>query len=194
MARRALLAGLLCLTAVSSTHVHRPSPHLPVSNMPAAPASAGSTHPLTVELSAGSANSSVACTIRNSNPQHTITFLTWDTPFDPSAVNAGVVTLKDAETGADIPSPGMKMNRQLPPPREALQEIAAKSSAMRELKLASPWIPTDGKKYVVGVQGSWRAAWQKPAAQITDEELAGVKGDQALQGSFHGEGVEMELD
>lgn len=153
----------------------------------------GSTNPLQVELSAGSVNSSVTCNIRNSDPKHAITFLTWDTPFDPSAINSGVLAIKDADTGAEVPSPEMKINRQMPPPRDALQEVAPMSSAEREMNLSSPWIPTDGKKYQVRVEGKWRAAWKKPAAQITDEELAAVKGDGDLQGDFGSESVEMEL-
>lgn len=122
-----------------------------------------------------------------------MSFLTWDTPFDPLAVNTGVLSLKDAETGVDIPSPGMQLRRQMPPPRDAIVEIAPDSSSERELNLSSPWIPTDGKKYQVAVQGTWRAIWQKPAAQVTDQELAALKGDEAMPGDFQSESVEMVL-
>ena len=152
-----------------------------------------SSDSLQVQLSAGPENSSLACTIRNTDSEHALTFLTWDTPFDPTAVNTGVLSIKDAETGADIPSPGMKLNRKMPPPRDALVEIAPKSSAERELNLSSPWIPTDGKKYQVAVHGTWRAIWQKPAAQVSDEELAALKGDEAMQGGFDSGSVEMIL-
>lgn len=153
----------------------------------------GSTNPLQVEISAGSANSSVTCTVRNNDPKHAISFLTWDTPFDPTAINTGILSIKNADTGAEVPSPEMKINRQLPPPRDALQEVAPMSTAERELNLSSPWVPKDGRKYEIRVQGKWRAAWKKPAAQITDEELATVKGDEELQGDFASESVEMEL-
>lgn len=152
-----------------------------------------SANALQVELTAGSENTTVACTIRNTDSEHTISFLTWDTPFDPTAVNTGVLALRNAETGTDIPSPGMKLNRKMPPPRDALVEIAPKSSAEHELNLSSPWIPTDGKKYQVAVHGTWRAIWQKPATQVSDEELAALKGDEAMQGMFDSESVEMTL-
>lgn len=151
------------------------------------------TSPLQIQLSPGAENLTVACSIRNTNADHTITFLSWDTPFDPSAVNLGVLTLKDAETGAEIPSPGMQIRRMMPPPRDVLVEIAPGSSSERELDLSSPWIPTDGKKYQVGVKGIWGAVWKKPAAEVTDEELAAFKGDAALQGGFGSEAVEMTL-
>jgi hypothetical protein len=152
-----------------------------------------SANALQVELAAGSENTTVACTIRNTASEHTITFLTWDTPFDPTAVNTGVLALRNAETGADLQSPGMRLNRKMPPPRDALVEIAPKSSAERELNLSSPWIPTDGKKYQVAVHGTWRAVWQKPATQVSDEELAALEGDEAMQGMFDSESVEMTL-
>jgi len=152
-----------------------------------------STTPLQIQLAAGPENSTVACSIRNTNADDTITFLSWDTPFDPSAVNLGVLTLKDAETGAEIPSPGMQIRRMMPPPRDVLVEIAPGSSSERELDLSSPWIPTDGKKYKVGVTGTWKAVWKKPAAEVTDEELAAFKGDEAIQGGFGSAAVEMTL-
>jgi len=152
-----------------------------------------STSPLGVKLSAGPENSTVACNIRNNDAEHTISFLTWDTPFDPLAVNTGVLTLKDAESGAEVPSPGMQIRRMMPPPRDVLFEIAPGSSAERELNLSSPWIPTDGKKYQVAVNGTWRAMWKKPAAEVTDEELAALKGDEAMQEGFDSEAVEMTL-
>lgn len=194
MAARGVLAGLLYLTTVTSTHIHHPLPRPPYGSASDITAKMGSIQPLQVDLSAGPNNSSVACTIRNNDPEHTISFLTWDTPFDPTAVNTGVLTLKDTATGDEIPSPGMKINRQMPPPRDDLQEIAPKSSADRQLNLSSPWIPTDGKKYLIGVQGSWRAVWTKPASSVTDDELAAARGDEAMQGSFHSESVEMELN
>jgi hypothetical protein len=146
-----------------------------------------------VQLAAGPENTTITCTIRNTDSENSITFLTWDTPFDSTAVNTGVLTLTDAETGADIPSPGMKLNRKMPPSRDALVEIAPKSSAERELNLSSPWIPTDGKKYQVAVNGTWRAVWQKPITQVSDEELAALKGDEVMTGGFKSGSVEMVL-
>jgi hypothetical protein len=152
-----------------------------------------SAKPLQVQLSRGSERSTVACTIRNTDAEHTISFLTWDTPFDPLAVNTGVLTLKDAESGADVPSPGMQLRRQMPPPRAALVDILPKSSEERELHLSSPWIPSDGRKYAVAVRGTWTAVWRKPAAQVTDEELAALNGDEVMDGDFDSRSVEMML-
>lgn len=188
------LAAFLYSTAATATHVHRLAP-LPPSrdSLSNSPFNMGSAHPLQIQLSAGSENSTLACTIRNSDPDHAISFLLWDTPFDPTAKNTGVLTLRNAETGAEIPSPGMKLNRQMPPSRDAVVEIAPKSSSEREISLSSPWIPTDGGKYLVGVEGTWRAVWRKPAVEITDDELTALKGDEAMRGGFSSKAVEMTL-
>lgn len=195
MATRVSLIALLCSIAVTATHLHHPASKLPFpfGSPEATPSNMASTNPLEVQLSAGPGNSTVTCTIHNSDAEHTLSFLTWDTPFDPTAVNTGVVAIKDAETGAEIPSPMMKLNRQMPPSRDALVEIGPSSDSVREVNLTSPWIPTDGKKYQVKLQGTWRAVWQKPTAQVTDEELAALKGDEAMQGGFDSRSVEMIL-
>lgn len=195
MATRVSFAALLCSIAVTATHIHHPSstPPFPFGNLSPTSPKMVSADSLQVQLTPGPENKTIACTIRNTDPEHTISFLTWDTPFDPTAVNTGVLALKDAETDADIPSPGMKINRKMPPPRDALVEIAPKSFAERELDLSSPWVPTDGKKYQVAVHGTWRAVWQKPATQVSDEELAALKGDEAMEGGFDSGSVEMIL-
>jgi len=190
MATRGFIAASLCFIAATATHLHH-SP-LPGSLNTAFP-KMQPTSPLEVQLARGPENSTVACSIRNTDADHTISFLTWDTPFDPLAVNTGVLTLKDAESGAEVPSPGMQIRRMMPPPRDVIFEIAPGAMTERELNLSSPWIPTDGKKYQVSVNGTWRAMWKKPAAEVTDEELAALKGDEAMPGGFSSEAVEMTL-
>jgi hypothetical protein len=190
MATRGFIAASLCFLAATATHLHHsPLPGTLTTGFP----NMASTSPLEVQLKRGPENSTVACSIRNTDADHTISFLTWDSPFDPLAVNTGVLTLKNAETGAEVPSPGMQIRRMMPPPRDMIFEIAPGSSSERELNLSSPWIPTDGKKYQVGVNGTWRALWKKPAAEVTDEELAALKGDEAMPGDFGSETVEMTL-
>ena len=144
-----------------------------------------------VELSSAQSPLTVKVTIRNDSPDKTFSFLSWDSPFDPQALNTGVLCLKDAETGDEIAGPGMKLNRMLPPPREDLVEISPGSSATKELELSSPWIPTDGKKYQIQLRGNWRAAWAKAAADVSDRELESMGGDGS---SFESDHFEMQLN
>lgn len=145
-----------------------------------------------VELSSAQSPLTVKVTIRNDSPDKTFSFLSWDSPFDPQAINTGVLCLKDAETGEEIAGPGMKLNRMLPPPRDDLIEISPGSSSTKELGLSSPWIPTDGKKYQIQLRGNWRAAWAKAAADISDRELESMGGD-GSSNAFESDHFEMQL-
>lgn len=146
-----------------------------------------------VELSSAENPNTVKITIRNDSPDKTFSFLSWDSPFDPQAINTGVLCLKDAETGDEIPSPGLKLNRMLPPPRDDLVEISPGSSSSKELDLKSPWIPTDGKKYQVQLRGNWRAAWAKAATDVSDREL-GSFGSDGSSNAFESDEVELQLE
>ena len=145
-----------------------------------------------ISLSSAQSPLTVKVTIRNDSPDKTFSFLSWDSPFDPQAINTGVLCLKDAETGNTIESPGLKLNRMLPPPRDELVEISPGSSASKELGLKSPWIPTDGRKYQLHMRGNWRAAWAKAAADVSDRELEAMGGD-VSSSAFESDSVEMQL-
>jgi hypothetical protein len=145
-----------------------------------------------VELSSAQSPLTLKVTIRNDSPDKTFSFLTWDSPFDPQAINTGVLCLKDAESGNEIEGPGMKLNRMLPPPRDDLVEISPGSSVTKELGLTSPWIPTDGKKYQIQLRGSWRAAWAKAAADVSDRELESMGGESSSK-AFESDNFEMQL-
>jgi hypothetical protein len=145
-----------------------------------------------ISLSPAQSPLTLKVTIRNDSPDKTFSFLTWDSPFDPQAINTGVLCLKDAETGDTIDSPGMKLNRMMPPPRDDLVEISPGSSATKELELKSPWIPTDGKKYRLHLQGNWRAAWAKAAADVSDGDLEAMGGD-VSESAFESDSLEMHL-
>jgi hypothetical protein len=147
---------------------------------------------VSVEMSPADAPLTVKVTIRNESPDKTFSFLSWDSPFDPQAVNTGVLRLKDVETGDEIEGPGLKLNRKLPPPRDDLVEIGPGKSATKELGLKSPWIPTDGKKYQIQLQGSWRAAWSKAAADVSDRELESMGSDGSSK-SFESGHLEVQL-
>ena len=145
-----------------------------------------------ISLSSAQSPLTVKVIIRNDSPDKTFSFLSWDSPFDPQAINTGVLCLKDAETGNTIDSPGLKLNRMLPPPRDELVEISPGSSVTKELGLTSPWIPTDGKKYQLHMRGNWRAAWAKAAADVSDRELEAM-GSDLSSSAFESDSLEMQL-
>ncbi|KAG9589622.1 hypothetical protein KCU77_g9053, partial [Aureobasidium melanogenum] len=149
---------------------------------------------LKVRLSSGSSPSVIKVTVENESQTHTYSLFTWDTPLDEQALNIGALIIEDAKTGEAVPGPQMKVNRKLPPPRDAVVEVSPQSIVSREIKLSFPWLPKDGKVYRVQVQGSWKAVWAKPASQITDEELSKMTGDNhLLEQNILSESVELQL-
>lgn len=190
MATRTLTIAAVCLTTISALYLLYPG----TTALPAMTTSSSkSISRLVVKISEQSSPSELKVSIHNNDPSQTITLLSWDTPFDPQAINSGVLRLEHAVTGEEVASPGMKLNRKLPPPRDDLVEIGVGSTVTKNIVLNSPWIPTDGQSYRAHFQGRWKALWPKPAAEVTDEELASIVGDARLQGDFHSDKVEMQL-
>ncbi|KEQ70607.1 hypothetical protein M436DRAFT_66019 [Aureobasidium namibiae CBS 147.97] len=182
MAVQRVFVSLLCLVSLAAIYRY----NTPTSyNM--------SSSDLKIQLSSGSSPSVLKVTIENKSPKHTFSLLTWNTPLDEQALNIGALTLEDAETGEAVPGPQMKVNRKLPPPRDAVVEVSPQSTASREVNLSFPWIPKDGKVYRIKTQGAWKAVWAKPASQITDEELSDMIGDSHINENISSESVELQL-
>lgn len=136
----------------------------------------------------------VKVTIQNTHPTSYMSFLSWDTPVDPSALNTGVLTIVYAVSGEPVPGPGLKLNRLLPPPREDIIELAPQETIEVDIDLSAPWIPGDGKLVKVHALGEWRAVWAKGKDEITNEELGAMSGPGVLRGPFRSvRDVEMEL-
>ena len=162
----------------------------------AASNSAPSTKDLATSLTDGGTKDprSIMVTIENKKPRHTLTFLKWDSPIDPASLNSGVFKISDAISGEAIASPGIKVNRMLPPSRQDLVEIQPASSVSATMELKAPWIPVDGRKAEVQVEGKWRAVWPRAKALVHDEELHAMSSEDVLSGKYQSERIlEMEL-
>ena len=92
-------------------------------------------------------------------------------------------------SGEEIPSPGIKVSRMIPPSREDLIEVQPQGSVSATMELKAPWIPADGKEVKVQVEGNWRAVWPRSKVQIQDEELHATSGDDVLKGPFESESI-----
>ncbi|KAI4724962.1 hypothetical protein E4T49_07321 [Aureobasidium sp. EXF-10728] len=182
MAVQTAVVSLLCL--LSFIAIYR-SDALTYYNMSSSSHEQSSTRDLKIQLSPGSSPSVLKVTVENESQTQAFSLFTWDTPLDEQALNIGALTLEDAKTGQAVPGPQMKVNRKLPPPRDAVVDIPPQSIASREVNLAFPWIPKDGKVYRVQVQGSWNA--------VTDEELSAMAGDSQLEEKIRAESVELQL-
>ncbi|KAI5201128.1 hypothetical protein E4T39_05365 [Aureobasidium subglaciale] len=153
----------------------------------------GSTQDLKLRISSDSP-SVLQITLENKHPSQTFALLTWNTPLDAQALNTGAVTLEDVKTGETISGPNMKINRMMPPPRDALVEVRPQSSVAREIGLDFPWIPKDGKTYRAQTPGSWMAVWAKSAAEVTDKEIEEMTGDGHLSKEIFSESAEIQLN
>ncbi|KAI5196608.1 hypothetical protein E4T38_08430 [Aureobasidium subglaciale] len=152
----------------------------------------GSTQHLKLRISSDSP-SALKVTLENKHPDQTFTLLTWNTPLDTQALNIGAVTLEEVKTGEAVSGPNMKINRMMPPPRDALVEVRPQSSITREVKLDFPWIPKDGKSYRALTPGPWKAVWAKSAAEVMDKEIEEMTGDSHLSKDIHSESAEIQL-
>ncbi|KAI5367962.1 hypothetical protein Slin15195_G030960 [Septoria linicola] len=138
-------------------------------------------------------NSRVKITLSNSNSDHTLTLLRWDTPLDPRALDTGVLVLTDRDSGKVIPSPGLKLNRKLPPTREDFVEIAPSSKVSEERELKGPWLPSAGQRVSVHVEGEWKALWSKSTAAVKQEALDALDGDGCYRAAFRSDAIELEI-
>jgi hypothetical protein len=141
----------------SSTHQEARDPHVTKSQ-------------LTLELEESDPVTSpptIIATVTNLHDSTTVTLLTWDTPFDEKALLLGLFEIRDVEHGHTIPSPGLKLNRKLPPPKEAFLEIAPRHAIAKEIVLEGAGVQLEkGSKYEVRAKGKWKAVWQASVADI----------------------------
>ncbi|KXS98580.1 hypothetical protein AC578_4311 [Pseudocercospora eumusae] len=125
--------------------------------------------------------------ISNASPDSTFTFLRWDTPFDPRALDLGVVELSDAVKGVEIPGPGLKLNRKMPAPRDELIEVEPGKTLTRKLQLKGFWLPEEGTRVNVRARGEWKAVWKARKDDVPEGELETLAGERVLRGPFQSE-------
>jgi hypothetical protein len=141
-------------------------------------------HPLSSTLNLSIAEKSpptspptILVTATNLHPSTSLTLLTWDTPFDDKALLLGVFRFVDTSTHEALPSPGLKINRQLPPLRDAFLEIKPRHAITKEITLDSPAVKVEkGKEYDVQARGKWKAVWHASVVDIGDDNLKKMGG------------------
>lgn len=115
---------------------------------------------------------SLLVTLKNNNPSSPFTILKWGTPLDPQAANLGLFKLVDEETGKDIPTDGLKINRLMPPSEDDLVTVAPGTEEAHEIVLNKPWLPTKKPaKYKVSVHGKFTGIWDRYGADVKLSDL-----------------------
>ena len=167
-----------------------------VQRMMAATSSAASTTDLQVTLQDVTQSDplKVRLTVRNNNPSTTLSFLSWDSVLDDvNILNTGILTLVDTASNQAVEGLGMKVNRLLPPPRDALIELKPGSEKSRDISLTAPWIPNDGRLYRIQASGSWKAVWSSASSEVGDDALGAMIGPHVLSGPFKSNAIEIRL-
>ncbi len=114
---------------------------------------------------------SLLVTLRNTHPDTPYTILSWGTPFDPAALNTGIFTLVDNETGNEVEQVILQINR-MSPSRNDLITIAPRIEETIEVVFDKPWMPEKKlAKYTVKAEGSFTGAWKKHKSDVTQDEL-----------------------
>lgn len=123
----------------------------------------------------------IIATVTNLHESTTLTLLRWDTPYDEKALLLGLFTIKDLSSGEVIPSPGLKLNRKLPPPQDAFLEIPPRRAIAKEIVLDGPAAPLKkGTKYEIQAKGTWKAVWQASVKHIGYENLQKMGGSNGV--------------
>ena len=115
---------------------------------------------------------SLLVTLKNNHPTTSYTILTWGTPLDSSALNTGVFTLVDEDSGKEIEQVDLQINRKMPPSQDELVTVAPGAEQTVEVVLDKPWMPNkQSAKYKVKAEGEFEGVWRKHKSDLTEDEL-----------------------
>jgi hypothetical protein len=182
MNNRTVAFTALTVTILGTLYIlYSPSP----TNFTFIPKTMSSTaaNPLRITLSPTSHTPpSLLVTIRNTHATSSYTFLKWDTPLDPQALNTGIFHITDLDTGKPLPIVTLKLNRHFPPGKSDLEELPPGAEVATEVVLDRPWMPEKGK-FGVRVEGPWRGFWEGGKDGVGEQELEACGGEAARFGS-----------
>jgi len=180
--RTALITGV-AITLFGVYHFCQSSTVLPFSMSNSNTAASNGVPGLEFKLSQTSASPpSLLVTLKNNNPDTPYTLLKWGTPLDPAALNTGVFSITEEESGNEVEQLVLQINRKMPPPQEELITVAPGTEEAVEVVLDKPWMPKDKPaKYKIKAEGQFKGAWTKHASDLTEGEL-----NSYIESSFSG--------
>ena len=170
--RPAIITGVL-ITLLGALYIYQSD--TPTSfTMPKSSSSADNGVPgLEFKLSQLSRNPpSLRITLKNTNPDTPYTILKWGTPLDSSALNTGVFSIIDNNSGNEVQQVVLQINRKMPPPQEELLTVAPGTEEAVEVVFDKPWMPeAKPAKYKVKAEGEFKGVWGKYGNEVTEDEL-----------------------
>jgi hypothetical protein len=170
-ARTALLTGLV-ISLLGAFYVYQSPTPLNFS-MPHSMSSRTSMPDLEFTITQTSRSPpALLITLKNTNPEVPYTILKWNTPLDSSALNTGIFTVIDAESGEEVNQTVLQINRKMPPPQGSLVTLAPGTEEEVEVVFDKPWMPKrKPAKYKVQAKGVWNGVWGKYGDEVTKEDL-----------------------
>lgn len=94
-------------------------------------------------------------TLKNDNPDTPYTILKWGTPLDSAALNTGVFTITDANSGAEVEQLIVQIRRMMPPGQDQLAGVKPGEEESVEVVFDRPWMSEEKPaKYKVKAEGT----------------------------------------
>jgi hypothetical protein len=138
---------------------------------------------------------SLSVTFKNNDPKTTYTLLTWDTPIDSAALNTGVFSITDAETGKDVEQMIMQLRRSMPPQDDQFVSLAPGEKETVEVVFDRPWMPErKPAKYKVKAEGEFKGLWDKKKSDVTAGEIDGYTSSPFSWRKFATNEVELSVE
>ncbi|KAF2838351.1 hypothetical protein M501DRAFT_936348 [Patellaria atrata CBS 101060] len=151
---------------------------------------------LSIELSQHSTSPpTLRATVRN-NHSKILTILTWDTPLDEKAAILGVFRVTEKSSGDEVEMGGIKINRLLPPPRDAFVELSPGAESSKDFELKEPlWPMEKGHRYYIKAVGDWKAVWEARVGDLTDGDFKDMAAsERAIKiETYESEPIEVEI-
>ncbi|KAJ4325747.1 hypothetical protein N0V94_000507 [Neodidymelliopsis sp. IMI 364377] len=121
-------------------------------------------------------------TLKNDSPDTPYTLLKWGTPLDNAALNTGVFTITDADSGAEVEQLILQIRRKMPPGQSQLIGVKPNAEESVDVVFDKPWMPeTKPAKYKVKAEGTLAGVWDKVKSEVTDDET-----NEYTEGPFSG--------
>ncbi|KAF4314103.1 hypothetical protein GTA08_BOTSDO01757 [Botryosphaeria dothidea] len=188
----ALIIFLIYNFTTLSSYICLPS-GLPSSSLHTTAATMASPSHLQISLAQKSKSPpTITIRVKNTHPDTPLTFVTWNTPLDPSALPLGVISVADAASGERLNKDTIKIGRKTPPAPDQFVTIAPGEAREQDLELKGPLVPLDkaSGKLKVSCKGAWGDVWAGESVGPSEWQEKSGKG---LNGEYESEALEVEL-
>lgn len=191
--------GVLASVAVFTYLAHNPSTSISAATSGFSMADRAAQGPIAgLSISIGQTSSSpptVLVTVENKNSEP-VTILSYGSALDPLALQTGLLSIKPDGAQGPLDIPKIQVQRQWPPPADAVIGIEAGGSARNEIVLREPIVPMEkvGGKAAVQLKGRWDAVWAKDKGGVNAAALeSGSTDGDAFSGNFESDEIEITV-